>query len=87
LQTKLYLTRNQLQENTQATPAQIIGTSKGILEKRCIIRSTKFGDDNSKLFHNMATKRYRRNSIASLTLEDGSIVSEHKDKEKIIFEA
>jgi hypothetical protein len=28
------------------------------------------------------TKRYRRNSIASLTLEDGSIVSEHKDKEK-----
>jgi hypothetical protein len=35
----------------------------------------------------MATERHRKNSIATLALPDGSIVTEHADKEKLIFEA
>ena len=36
-------------------------------KKRCTIRWTKFGDENTKFFHSIATDRYRRNSISQLT--------------------
>jgi hypothetical protein len=53
-------------------------------KKRCTVRWTKFGDENTKFFQAMATERYRRNSISQLTLSDGTIVTEHKEK-KLIF--
>jgi hypothetical protein len=56
-------------------------------KKRCTIRWTKFGDENTKFFQAMATERHRKNSIATLALPDGAIVTEHADKEKLIFEA
>ena len=57
------------------------------MEKRCTVRWEKFGDENTKNFHSIATDRYRRNSIAQLSLPDGTQVSSHSDKEKVIYEA
>lgn len=51
-------------------------------KKRCTIRWTKFGDENTKFFHSMATDRYRRNSISQLTLPDGSQVHHMLTKKK-----
>ena len=56
-------------------------------KKRCTIRWTKFGDENTKFFLSMATDRYRKNSISHLTLPDGTQVSSHYEKEKVIYEA
>ena len=39
-----------------------------------------WGGDNTKFFHSAASERFRRNSIASLKLSDGSIVSDHAGK-------
>ena len=54
--------------------------------KRCTIRYIKFGSENTKLFHALATERYRKNSIATLKLSDGSIVSDHNAKEAALFQ-
>ena len=43
-------------------------------KKRCTVRWVQLGGENTKLFHAMATKRFIRNSIASLQLPDGHIV-------------
>jgi hypothetical protein len=37
-------------------------------KKRCTIRWTKFGDENTKFFHSMATERYRRKNMLLLSL-------------------
>lgn len=54
-------------------------------KKRCTIRYIKVGGEKTKFFHAMATERHRRNSIASLQLSDGSVVSEHSQMEGIIW--
>jgi len=56
-------------------------------KKRCTIRWTKFRDENTKFFQNIATERYRRNSISQLKLDDGTVVSSHEDKKKVIFDS
>jgi hypothetical protein len=55
-------------------------------KKRCTIRWTKFGDENTKIFHSIGTERYRRNNIATLTSADGSVASDHAAKEEIIYQ-
>ena len=50
--------------------------------KRCTIRYIKVGEENSKFFQAMATERYRKNSIASLLLSDGSVTSNHEEMAK-----
>jgi hypothetical protein len=55
-------------------------------KKICTIRWTKFGDENTKIFHSIATERYRRNNIATLTSIDGSVASDHVAKEEIIYQ-
>ena len=54
-------------------------------KKRCTIRYIKVGGENTKFFHAMATERHRRNSIASLKLPDGSVVSDHDQMAGIIW--
>ena len=49
----------------------------------CIVRWTKFGDDNSKFFQAVAPKRYRRNYIAKLTNSDGIEVTTHEGKGRL----
>lgn len=55
--------------------------------KRCTVRWTKFGDENTKFFHRMATERRRRNSIASLQQSDGQCGELHEEKAEILFNA
>jgi hypothetical protein len=55
-------------------------------KKRCIARWAKLRDENTAFFHSMGTVRYRRNSIATLTREDGSIASEHFEKARILWQ-
>jgi hypothetical protein len=66
--------------------ARLLSYQHDYWKKRCTIRWTKFGDENSKTFQEIATERHRRNYVASLLLSDGNIVTEHKDKEEIIFQ-
>jgi hypothetical protein len=44
-----------------------------------------FGDENTRLFHTLATYSMRKNSITSLTLEDGSEVFEHEQKAGVLW--
>jgi hypothetical protein len=56
-------------------------------KKRCTERWIKFGDENSKFFHRIATERHRKNSIATITAADGTIISEHEGKAHALFQA
>ena len=53
--------------------------------KRFTMRMVKFGDENTKFFHAMATDRYRKNKITQLMLEDGRIINEHDEKATVIW--
>jgi exonuclease III len=55
-------------------------------KKRCTVRWVKFGDENSKKFQALASERYMRNNIASLSTTDGVTIEDHVGKESIIFE-
>jgi hypothetical protein len=52
--------------------AKLLEYQNAYWKKRCTIRWTKFGDENTKFFHSLATERYIRNAISALTSEDGS---------------
>lgn len=39
----------------------------------------KDGDINPRFFHSFATTRMKMNTIASLTRDDGMVVTEHRD--------
>ena len=54
--------------------------------KRCTIRWMKLGEENSKFFHAMATERYRRNTMASLQMSDGHIVTDHGQMASIAWD-
>ena len=54
-------------------------------KKRRSIRYFKVGGENTKFFHAMATERHRKNSIASLKLPDGTVVSDHSQMAGIIW--
>ena len=43
------------------------------------------GDSNSKFFHSIATVQKRKNHIASLTTDDGSILSSHESKAELLL--
>jgi hypothetical protein len=53
--------------------------------KRCTARWARLGDENRAFFHSMATIRYRKNTISSLSREDGSIVVEHQEKAGLLW--
>ena len=55
-------------------------------KKRCTVRWMKLGEENSKFFHAMATERYRRNSISSLLLPDGHVVTDHDQMASVAWE-
>jgi hypothetical protein len=52
---------------------------------RCTARWAKLGDENTSFFHSMATIRYRKNSITSLSREDGSLAVEHHEKAGLLW--
>jgi hypothetical protein len=65
----------------------LLDYQKQYWKKRCTIRWTKFGDENSKFFQAMATERYRRNSISALINDQGQQISDHVGKEEIIYDS
>lgn len=54
-------------------------------KKRCTIRWIKVWEENTQFFQAMATERYRRNSIASIKLDDGSVVTDHVQMAEVFF--
>jgi hypothetical protein len=65
--------------------ARLLEYQNAYWKKRCTIRWTKFGDENTNFFHTVATERHRRNSIPTLSAADGSLATDHAAKEEIIF--
>lgn len=55
--------------------------------KRCTVHYIQFGDESTIFFHRMATERHRSNSIASLTLPNGTVLEDHVSKEDAIYNA
>jgi hypothetical protein len=55
--------------------------------KRENIKWAKLGDENTKIFHAIATRNYRHNYIACLTTEDGRTVTDHEKKAAILWQA
>jgi mannosylglycoprotein endo-beta-mannosidase len=53
--------------------------------KRCTIRWIKQGEDNTKIFHAMATERYRRNNIAMLKNSEGIEISDHQEMARLLW--
>jgi hypothetical protein len=53
-------------------------------KKRCTARWVNLGDENTAFFHSMATIRYRKNTISSLSRDDGSIALDHNEKAGIL---
>jgi hypothetical protein len=56
-------------------------------KKRCTIRWTKFGDENSKFFHSMASSQKMKNHIDTLTDSTGVVVREHNNKSNLSLKA
>ena len=54
-------------------------------KKRYTVRWFSCGGDNTKFFHFAALERYRKNSIASLKLHDGTVVTDHLGKANELF--
>ena len=47
----------------------------------------KLGDEDPKFLKAMASKRFRRNTIPTLKLPDGTLADDHASKEAIIYQA
>jgi hypothetical protein len=47
----------------------------------------KFGNENTKLFHSIATQNFRRNHISHIQLSDGSLAMDHEQKAAIFWNA
>jgi hypothetical protein len=45
----------------------------------------KFGDENTKLFHDIATQKHRKNFVSQLQLSDDSMAFEHDHKAVILW--
>ena len=64
----------------------LLGYKQEYWKNRYTVRWFKCGGDNTNFFHSAVSERYRKNSIASLKLQDGTVVSDHTGKAKELFE-
>lgn len=55
-------------------------------KQRGSIKWVKFGDAGTRFFHANATIRHRGNLITELTSSDGVSVTDHREKEEILWE-
>jgi hypothetical protein len=65
--------------------AKLLEAKRLYWKQRNTARWVIFGDENTRLFHTMATYSMRRNFISSLTLEDGSEVFEYEQKAGVLW--
>jgi hypothetical protein len=50
-----------------------------LLEEKMYMRCVMVGEDNTQKLHAMVTKRYRRNCISRLIVDDGRQISDHDE--------
>jgi hypothetical protein len=55
-------------------------------KQRFTQRIMQFGDENTKFFHSMATKRYRRNVISQIVDGSGRMVQDHGELSSIFWQ-
>jgi hypothetical protein len=72
-----------LGEHTRKLP----DAKRAYWKNRARIKWTKLGDENTKFFHTVATKIYRRNLITHLKEPDDSLIFSHDHKAAIIWES
>jgi hypothetical protein len=60
--------------------SKLLEAKRTYWKHRNTTRWVVFADENSSLFQAMATYSMRRNFIGSLTLDDGSVISQHEQK-------
>lgn len=49
-------------------------------------RLVQFGDENTKFFHAMATKRYRKNVVYQIMDENSRMVLDHSEKSALFHQ-
>lgn len=54
-------------------------------KQRFTNKVVKYGDENTKFFHSMATINYRRNTIAQIIGTDGREVTDHSEKAALFW--
>ena len=64
----------------------LLGYKREYWKKMYTVRLFTCGGDNTKKIHSAASERYCKNSIASLKLQDGSVVTDHMGKAKELFD-
>lgn len=64
---------------------RILEAKRVYWKQRATIRWAKFGDENSKFFHSIASSNFRRNYIAHLFLEDGTCIADHAQKAEVLW--
>ena len=64
----------------------LLGYKREYWRKRYTVRWFQCGGDNTKFFHSAMSERFRRNSIASPKLSDGTVVSDHVGKAQELYQ-
>jgi hypothetical protein len=82
----LYDTEANFRAILEAHVLHILQNQKTYWKQRYTVRWTKLGDECTKFFHATATERYRINTITSLDMEDGSVVTSHPEKAALLWE-
>lgn len=56
------------------------------MEAEIYLENVQFGDENTKFFHAMVTRRFRRNVISQITDDTGRMVTEHGEKSALFYQ-
>jgi hypothetical protein len=65
--------------------AKLLKCQQMYWRQRFTNRIVKYGDENTKFFHSMATVNYRKNTIAQITSSDGRLVTDHAEKAALFW--
>jgi hypothetical protein len=49
-------------------------------------RLVRFGDENTKIFHAMASERYRKNVISKIVDNSGRMIADHTEKSALFYQ-
>lgn len=78
----------EFQRDYQVADDKASRIQEAILEKkRCTNRWMLLGEENTKFFQSIATKRFRLNSISQIYDQSGQVVSLHDQKASLFFQS
>ena len=87
IQEACQITATILQKYFEKAHTESTGKKKKIFwRQRYTVRWTKFGDENTCVFHAAATERFRFNTITGLEDQNGTLITDHRCKEAIIWD-